>query len=409
MSDAAAARSVETRASWIVALAAVAILSVSFGAPLIVVVALKGIAADLGAPRALPALASSLAWLGAGAGGIFMGFVAGRAGQRRVAAFGAAMVAAGLALAATGKAWALLAGFGLLVGLLGNGALFPPMMAYVSLWFDRRRGTALALVSSGQYVAGALWPPLLEGAVERVGWQATMLGFATIVLATVLPLALLLRPPPALPASGGAVAEPGPGGRVLGLPPGLALGLLGLAVFLCCIPMAMPAGHLVAFCSDLGIAPARGALMLSVLLGAAFLARQFWGWVADRIGGLATVLLGNLAQIAGMAAFLTTQDEAGLFAVSAAYGLGFSGIIPAYVLAVRELFPAAEAHWRVPVVLCLGLMGMATGGWLAGALYDAYGSYAVAWQVGVAVNAAQLALIGLLVLRRGRQLQAVVA
>jgi MFS family permease len=400
---AAPAPSIETRASWLVALAAVAILSVSFGAPLVVVIALKPIAADLGQDRALAALASSLSWVGAGAGGILMGWISGRIGARRVAMFGGLMVCAGLALASRGEAWHLLVGYGVFVGFLGNSALFPPIMAYVSLWFDRRRGTALALVSSGQYVAGALWPTLVERSVERWGWQPTMLAFGVLAASVIVPIAALaLRPPPALPPAGSVAAGPAPGQKVLGLPPNLALLLLAVAGFLCCIPMAIPASHLVAFCSDLGIPGARGAAMLSVLLVCAFVARQFWGWVADRIGGLATVLLGNLAQTAAMVAFLRTQDEAGLFLVAAAYGLGFSGIIPSYVLAVRDLFPAREAAWRVPCLLFLAMSGMAVGAWLAGLLYDRFGNYAVAWQMGVVVNAAQLALVGALVWREGR-------
>ena len=164
--------------------------------------------------------------------------------------------------------------------------------------------------------------------------------------------------------------------------------------------MAMPAAHLVAFCGDLGITGSRGAAMLSVLLTMAFIARQFWGWVADRLGGLNTVIAGNVCQAIGMAAFLTTQDEAGLFFVAAAFGLGFSGIVPAYVLAVRELFPAAEAAWRVPALLFLSLSGMAAGAWLAGFLYDRFGYYAIAWEVGIGCNLAALALLGTLAMRR---------
>jgi MFS family permease len=401
MQQAGAGASIETRASWRVALAAVAILSIAFGAPLIVVVALKPIAADLGAERALPALASSLTFLGAGAGGIAMGWLSGRIGMRAVAAIGGLMVCGGLLLASGGAAWQLLVGYGLCVGLLGNGALFPPMLAYVSRWFDRRRGTALALVSSGQYVAGVLWPVLFEAAVARWGWQATMRGFALVVAVTVLPIAAaVLRPPPVAPASGfGAAAEAAPGAPVLGLPPNLAMVLIGCAIFLCCVPMAMPAAHLVAFCTDLGIAAQQGALMVSVLLVAAFVARQAWGWVSDRIGGLPSVLAGNVAQVLGMALFLTTQDEAGLFLVAAIYGMGFSGIIPAYMLAVRQLFPAADAPWRMPAVLFPGLMGMAFGAWLAGALYDGFGNYAIAWQVGIALNLVQVGLVAALLLR----------
>lgn len=402
MAAAEQAGSVETRTSWLVAAAAVAILSVSFGAPIIVVVALPSIAADLGEARAVPALASSLAYLGAGAGGVLMGWLAGRVGTRPVAVAGGAMVCAGLALAAGGAAWQLLLGYGLLVGLLGNGALFPPMMTYVSLWFDRRRGTALALVSSGQYVAGALWPALFERAVAALGWQRTMLGFGLLAAAVTVPLAALVLRPPPVPAPGAGPAAVGPpaGAPVLRLPPNSALALLALASFLCCVPMAMPAAHLVAFCGDLGIAASRGALMLSLLLATAFVARQFWGWISDRIGGLHTLLAGSAAQTVGMAGFLLTQDEAGLFFVAAAYGLGFSGLVPAYVLTVRELFPAREAAWRVPVLLFLSLCGMAAGAWLAGFLFDRFGNYAVAWEAGIACNLANLAVLGVLALRQ---------
>jgi MFS family permease len=401
--------SIESRTSWIMALVAVGILSISFGAPILVVVALKPIAADLGGQRSVPALATSLAYFGAGAGGILMGWLAGRRSARLTTLIGGAMVGCGLLLAAGGAAWQLVLGYGLLVGLLGNGALYPPLMTYVSLWFDRRRGTALALVSSGQYVAGALWPTVFERAVAAFGWQRSMLAFGVFAAAVILPAAALLRPPPALPAAGSAAAGPPPGARVLGLGPNLALALLAIASFLCCIPMAMPASHLVAFCGDLGIAGQSGALMLSLLLTMAFLARQAWGWVSDRIGGLATVLLGNLFQTAGMAAFLMTRDEAGLFLVAAAFGLGFSGIVPAYVLAVRELFPARDAAWRVPCLLFASLSGMAAGAWLAGILYDGFGSYAVAWQAGIVANLAALAILGVLTLRQGRRLRPAVA
>ena len=187
---------------------------------------------------------------------------------------------------------------------------------------------------------------------------------------------------------------------MLGLRPNVVLAILSIAGFCCCVPMSIPQGHLVAFCSDVGIAAATGAAMLSVLQAAAFLSRMLWGWLSDRIGGLWTVLLGSVCQAFAIAAFMATQDEAGLFAISAAYGLGFSGIIPAYVVAIRELFPAREASWRVPMVLFVSMAGMAFGGWFAGALYDHFGFYAPAFLTGVIFNLANLALVGFLVLRQ---------
>ena len=188
--------------------------------------------------------------------------------------------------------------------------------------------------------------------------------------------------------------------RVLGWPPNAVFALMCAAAVLCCIPMAMPQGHLVAFCSDLGIARSVGALMLSVLLGTAFLSRLIWGAISDRIGGLATVLIGSAWQASAMISFMLTQDEVGLFTVAAAFGVGFSGIIPAYVLALRELFPAAEAYWRIPTLLLFSGFGMAAGGWLAGLLYDHFGYYAPAFATGIGANILNLMVVGLLV---GRQ------
>jgi MFS family permease len=260
------------------------------------------------------------------------------------------------------------------------------------------------LISSGQYVAGMLWPTVFERAMTQFGWQATMLGYAVVVAGAILPLALFLQPPPQ-PSRGAAAMgmEMRRRGRALGLPASLVQALLSAAGFLCCVPMAIPAGHLVALCTDLGIPSAHGAAMLSVLLGSAFVSRLFWGWLADRIGGLGTVLVGSACQALAIAAFTATRDEVGLFTVSIAYGLGFSGIVPAYVLAVRELFPSAEASWRVPTVLFVSMSGMAFGGWFAGALYDHFGFYAPAFAAGALFNVANLAVIGFLVARQARE------
>jgi MFS family permease len=177
--------------------------------------------------------------------------------------------------------------------------------------------------------------------------------------------------------------------------------MICIAGFCCCVPMALPQSHLVAFCSDVGIPASQGAMMLSVMTGCAFVSRQFWGWLADRVGGLLTLMLGSACQALAIGAFLSTQNEAGLFAVSAVFGLGFSGIVPCYVLIVRELFPSSEASWRVPAVLFIAMSGMAFGSWFAGALYDHFGYYAPAFAIGAAFNVLNLAVVGFLLLRQG--------
>jgi MFS family permease len=395
------AASIESRASWTAACLTLAILSISYGAPLLVVVGLKPIQEALGTDRSVVALAGALVWVGTGVGGIMMGWLADRIGIRLTASIGAVMMAAGLALSSTGSVWALYVGHGVLIGLLGNGAIYAPLVVYVSRWFDRRRGSALAFISSGQYVAGIVWPSVFERGITLYGWQTTMLAYAAVVLAAILPLTLLcLRPSPEPLAWHALSGDPRKGASVLGMPANFALALICIAAFFCCIPMAVPSSHLVAFCTDLGIAPTHGAAMLSVLLASAFISRQFWGMLADRVGGLWAVMAGSACQAVAIGAFLLTQNEVGLFAVSAAFGLGFSGIIPSYVVAIRELFPSSEAAWRVPTFFFLGMSGMAFGSWLAGALYDHFGFYAPAFAVGVFFNVANLVVVGFLVARQ---------
>jgi MFS family permease len=394
--------SIESRASWQAAALTLAILSISYGAPLLVVVGLKPIQDSLGTDRSVVALAGALVWVGTGLGGIAMGWLADRIGIRLCVAIGAVMMAAGLALSSIGSVWALYVGHGLLIGLAGNGAIYAPLVVYVSRWFDRRRGSALALISSGQYIAGVVWPAVFERGIALYGWPLTMLGYAAVVLAVILPLTVLfLRPSPEAHGVHRLAGAPSSGGRVLGMNPNLAQALICIAAFFCCIPMSVPNGHLVAFCTDLGIAPTHGAAMLSVLLASAFVSRQFWGMLADRIGGLRAVMAGSACQAVAIAAFLLTQNEIGLFAVSAAFGLGFSGIIPSYVVAIRALFPSSEASWRVPTFFFLAMSGMAFGSWFAGALYDQFGFYAPAFGVGVFFNLANLCVIGFLVARQG--------
>src|SRR6201991_85712 len=393
--------SVETKASWAVASVALLILAMSFGAAWITAVALKDIASEAGGLRSVPALASALAWLGSGIGGIIMSRIADRVGTRWTVIFGSLMIGLGLLISTFGPPWPLWIGHGLFIGLIGIGGINAPLYIYVSRWFDRRRGSALALISSGTYLAGAMWPPIFEQAIANFGWRQAMLWYALAEIVVVAPLAAIyFRAPPEVihPAvSGSGLSK----ARVLGWPPNAVFALMCGASVLCCIPMAMPQGHLVAFCGDLGINRSMGALMLSVLLGAAFMSRQIWGLISDRIGGLHTVLIGSVWQTVSMTAFLLTQNEVGLFTIAAAFGLGFSGIIPAYVLAVRELFPPSEASWRIPtLLLCSGGFGMAAGGWLAGLLYDHYGTYAPAFAAGVAANCLNLLVIGVLVARQ---------
>ena len=260
----------------------------------------------------------------------------------------------------------------------------------------------MALISSGQSLSGVMWPILFQTGITEFGWRQTMLVFGLFAGISIVALAaIFLRPPPeARPAQLGGERDPPAGARVFGLSPNLAMVALMIAIFCCCVPMAMPSQHIVAFCGDLGFAPQSGAAMLSLLLGSAFVARQFWGWLADRVGGLQTLLWSSLAQATALTGFLLTQDEAALFVVSAAFGLGFSGLLPAYVLVIRKFYPVKEANWRVPAVYFAGFLGMAAGGWGAGVLYDYFGQYRPAFATGIGFNIINLLVLLLLVVRQ---------
>ena len=395
--------SVETRTSWVVAGMILVVMAIAFGAPWITVVALKEIAAEVDGERAVPAFASALMWIGSGLGGILMGRVAERVGVRFTVMFGAAMIAVGLVLSTRGPSWPLYIGHGLFIGLIGIGGINAPSYVYISRWFDRRRGSALALISSGAYLAGAIWPPVFARLIAYAGWRHTMLYYAAFELLLIVPAAAwaLEQPPdvPRYPTYFGAKAAPK---SVLAWPPNFVFALQMCAIFTCCMPMSMPQAHLVAFCTDHGISAAHGAAMVSVLLGAAFFTRQVWGAISDRIGGLYTMLAGSACQALGMLAFLLTQSEVGLFTVAALFGMGFSGLVPANVLASRELFPVGEAYWRMPMLLLCSGCGMAAGGWIAGVIYDNFGFYAPAFATGLAINIFNLMIVSALALRRSQ-------
>jgi MFS family permease len=392
--------SVETRTSWVVASMILVVMAIAFGAPWITVVALKDIAAEVDGERAVPAFASALMWIGSGVGGILMGRIAERIGVCWTVSIGALMIAIGLVLSTLGPSWPLYIGHGLFIGLIGIGGINAPCYVYVSRWFDRRRGSALALISSGSYLAGAIWPPIFARAIAYAGWRHTMLYYGAFELLLIVPAAaIFLEQPPDTPrhAPMGAVPKQK---SVMGWPPNLIFALQMCAIFTCCIPMSMPQSHLVAFCTDHGISAAQGAAMVSVLLGAAFFSRQVWGVISDRIGGLYTMLVGSACQALGMLAFLLTQNEVGLFTVAALFGMGFSGLVPANVLASRELFPVGDAYWRMPTLLLCSGFGMAAGGWIAGVIYDYFGFYAPAFAAGLGVNILNFMIISALALRQ---------
>jgi MFS family permease len=276
---------------------------------------------------------------------------------------------------------------GVMIGLLGTSATFAPLVADTSLWFTRRRGIAVAICASGNYLAGALWPPILQHYFDAVGWRATFTGFGVFCLVAAIPLAFVLRRrPPALDspiASGAAFA---PGAKHLGLRSSTLLVLLCIAGLSCCVAMSMPQVHIVAYCGDLGYGAARGAEMLSVMLACGIVSRLASGWICDRIGGLRTLLLGSALQGVALIMFLPFDSLASLYVVAALFGLFQGGIVPSYAIIVREYFPPSEAGVRTGIVLMCTLLGMALGGWLSAKVFDLTGSYHAAFVNGIAWN-----------------------
>jgi MFS family permease len=283
----------------------------------------------------------------------------------------------------------------MLIGF-GTSTTFAPLLADTSLWFMKRRGAAVGLIASGNYLAGAVWPPIVQHFVQMSGWRQAHLGIALFCVATMLPLALLFlrrRAPAAAPVAAIAFGASSPL-RPLGLGPGTLQLLLVIAGVSCCVAMAMPQVHLVAYCSDLGYGAARGAEMLSLLLVCGIVSRLTFGWISDHIGGLRTLLLGSFLQAVALILFLPFDGLVSLYLVSALFGLFQGGIVPSYAIIVREYFSPKEAGTRVGVVMMATLFGMAFGGWMSGVIFDATGSYQVAFVHGIVWNALNMSIAG---------------
>jgi predicted MFS family arabinose efflux permease len=290
--------------------------------------------------------------------------------------------------------------YGLLIGFLANGALFAPLVANTTRWFDRRRGMAVALVASGQAIGGAFWAPLFSYINESEGWRTTYIWYAVLAALLMPPLALVLRRrPPIAPMRPQA---PGDDGRVLGLAPDLVNALLFLAIICCCVAMAMPIVHMAAHVSDIGFSMARGAEVLSLILATSFLSRFGLGTLSDRIGGFRTLFFASAVQAVALLVFVFVRELWAIYAVAVLFGLGYGGIVPSYAVIVRAIFPERGAAWRMAVVFLGGTLGMAIGGWLGGTLYDHTGSYGYAFLTGLAFNIANLALVATLFRRHRR-------
>ena len=409
----------ESAYAWMRLLVSLALMTIGGAGMYSVTVVLPRIQAEFGVARADASLPYTLTMVGFGLGGILMGRLADRFGVMVPVMIGA--VGLGLGFVAAGSAGSVLQftlAQGVLMGLLGTSATFAPLVADTSQWFTRRRGIALAICMSGNYLAGAVWPPIVQHFVGSVGWRQTYMGIGVFCLVAMLPLALVLRrrPPAAvalaeLSASAQSLGDASPASPKsaatpaghLGLSPAMLQGLLCVAGVSCCVAMSMPQVHIVAYCGDLGFGAARGAEMLSLMLGMGVVSRLVSGWISDHIGGLRTLLLGSVLQGIALLLFLPFDGLVPLYVVSGMFGLFQGGIVPSYALIVREYFSPVEAGARVGTVLMATLFGMALGGWMSGKIFDLTGSYKAAFFNGIAFNLLNISIVLFLLYRVRRE------
>jgi MFS family permease len=366
-----------------------------------VVVALPAVQAEFGVARADASLPYTLAMLGFGAGAVVIGRLVDRFGIV-VPVIGAALTL-GLSFIASGLAPNLMtfAIANLLIGV-GSSATFAPLIADISHWFTKRLGIAVAICASGNYLGGAVWPPIVQRLLEAYGWRINQMIVGVVCIALMLPLVLVLRRRLTTHQTAQAAAASGSASASLGLNPYALFALLCVAGVSCCVAMSMPQVHIVAYCGDLGYGVARGAEMLSLMLGFGIISRIASGFIADRIGGLATLLIGSVLQGVALFLYLLFDGLTPLYVISALFGLFQGGIVPMYAVIVREYFPPKLAGTLVGLVIMATIFGMALGGWMSGAIFDLTGSYWQAFANGLMWNLLNGAIALFLLLRRNR-------
>ena len=387
---------IESAYAWVRLVAAVLIGAIGGVSMWSVAVALPPVQAEFGVTRGLASLPYTLTMLGFAAGGLMMGRLADKRGITTPLLLGAVMLGIGFAAGSMARSlWEFMIIQGVLIGGLGGSSTFGPLVADISLWFKRRRGVAVALVASGNYLAGAIWPPLLTMFIESYGWRRTYLGVGLFCVVTIPPLVLLLRrsppvqPPPSLAVAAQTLSD---GGRLLGFRPAALQALLMLAGVACCVGMSMPQVHLVAYCGDLGYGAKRGAEMLSLMFMGGVISRLLSGYLSDRIGGLYALALGSTGQALMLTLFLPFTELNALYVIAGLFGLAQGGIVPSYAIIVRDLFPAEGIATRISAVLMSTVAGMALGGWLSGLIYDLSGGYHAAFLNGIAWNVLNIAI-----------------
>jgi MFS family permease len=394
---------------WLRLIASLLLGTVGSAGMYVVAVVLPELQTDFGTDRTGASLPYTLTMLGFGAGSIAMGVLTDRLRIFVPLLLGGVLLSAGYVGASLADSIVTFSLASFVIGI-GCSATFAPLVADISLWFQRRRGMAVAIVACGNYVAGAIWPQVVEALIGRSGWRGTYVVIGIFSVAMVVALSWLLRPTaPGLASAGtarniGIAEQPSyrEPDRPLGMPANVLQALLCLSGVSCCVAMSMPQVHIVALCADLGYGTARGAQMLSLMLGFGIISRLVSGWISDHIGGPRTLLLGAILQCIALIAFLPNQSVNMLFVASAMFGLFQGGIVPAYALIVRETFRPEQAGTRVSLTLTATLLGMALGGWLSGAIYDLTLTYDWAFINGIGWNLVTVSIATFLTLRTRR-------
>ena len=367
-----------------------------------VIVVLPEVQAEFGVDRAAASTPYTMTMLGVAFGTIVLGRLADRAGIMVPLLIASGCLGAGFVIAGLAPSLTLFSAVHLLLIGIGTGAGFGPMMADISHWFVKRRGLAVVVVAAGSYLAGAIWPLIIDAALPHFGWRGTYMAIGLLITAILLPLSFVLRRRPSIRMMAEAEAATRASAVEIGVSRRVLIGLLVLAGFSCCAAMSMPQVHIVAYCGDLGYGAARGAQILSLMLFLGIVSRIGSGFVADAIGGSATLLIGSLMQGAALVLYLYFDGLTSLYVVSGIFGLFQGGIVPMYAVIIRELLPPREAGAKIGLVVSATIVGMAFGGYFSGYIFDLTGSYRMAFLNGVLWNALNLAVVAWLLWRRRR-------
>ena len=393
---------VDSAYAWRLALMSAFCIALGGGSIYLPVVGLKEIAAEFGDRRAVPSMAYMLGFFAIGVGGVFMGWLADRTGPRVPLLIAGVSIFAGGWLAASGGEWALYAGYALPLGFLGNSATFTPAMNNIQGWFDRRRSTAVSLISVGPAVSGFVWPQIYRWLLPDLGWRQSLVFFGVVAGTLLFLCAFYIRPAPVSRVAAGGRSEPEKRDG-FGLSSPLLMALLSAAGFCCCAAMAMPFVHMVAFCGDLGFDAARGSEAVSLILLTAIAATFAMGRLSDTIGPLQVSILCSLVQVVSLLGYVFVQSLSGVYALSIVHGSPYIAIVQGYALILRHFYGPGIAGWRLGVVMLFAMAGMAVGGWMGGAIFDSALSYRPAFQAALAFDLVNLMLLGALYLLQRRR------